>query len=311
MMGDFQTHRMGVTNSVMNYVLYVSFICVMSVIILNLFVGIAVGEIKQTLDEADIQQISMRIVYLLKVQDALKFFERSPILKRIFNMHFTVYCYERNENKVSKLFHRYLALMGGKLQSNHPEINLVDPQTRLEESLLEMSLNNKENFKAIKAALQEQIVDVNDKLNKSKQRLEDVLIEMSRKTVDNFETSAEDSSVALLGVETSLLHSQQHIQSSLNHLELLTHLKIRAARESIIQHIKNLDQKVNSQHCIVLDMLNSMLSSSLKHLTEKSDQLKDMTSSEFSGVNSVLAYIDRKMDGFKTDIDELSHVSVP
>lgn len=67
MMGDFQTHRMGVNDSVINYVLYVTFIAVMSVIILNLFVGIAVGEIRQTLDEADIQQISMRIVYLLKV----------------------------------------------------------------------------------------------------------------------------------------------------------------------------------------------------------------------------------------------------
>ena len=67
MMGDFQTHQMGADDSVTNYILYIAFICIMSVIILNLFVGIAVGEIKQTLDEADIQQISMRIVYLLKV----------------------------------------------------------------------------------------------------------------------------------------------------------------------------------------------------------------------------------------------------
>ncbi len=64
---------MGVENSVVNYFLYVGFIGVMCVIILNLFVGIAVGEIKQTLDEADIQQISMRIVYLLKVCNKLYF----------------------------------------------------------------------------------------------------------------------------------------------------------------------------------------------------------------------------------------------
>ena len=67
MMGDFQTSEMGVENSYVNYFLYVAFIGVMSIIVLNLFVGIAVGEIKQTLDEADIQQISMRIVFVLKV----------------------------------------------------------------------------------------------------------------------------------------------------------------------------------------------------------------------------------------------------
>ena len=67
MMGDFQTSEMGVENSYVNYFLYVAFIGIMSIIVLNLFVGIAVGEIKQTLDEADIQQISMRIVFVLKV----------------------------------------------------------------------------------------------------------------------------------------------------------------------------------------------------------------------------------------------------
>ena len=83
MMGDFQTNKMGVSDSIINYFLYVTFICVMSVIILNLFVGIAVGEIKQTLDEADIQQISMRIVYLLKVLD-LNFL----LILKIFKLFF-------------------------------------------------------------------------------------------------------------------------------------------------------------------------------------------------------------------------------
>ena len=74
MMGDFQTSEMGVENSYVNYFLYVAFIGVMSIIVLNLFVGIAVGEIKQTLDEADIQQISMRIVFVLKVTLNINFF---------------------------------------------------------------------------------------------------------------------------------------------------------------------------------------------------------------------------------------------
>ena len=79
MMGDFQTSEMGVENSYVNYFLYVAFIGIMSIIVLNLFVGIAVGEIKQTLDEADIQQISMRIVFVLKVIFNLNIFFNFPI----------------------------------------------------------------------------------------------------------------------------------------------------------------------------------------------------------------------------------------
>jgi hypothetical protein len=66
MMGDYKTEEFGVSQSI-NYVTYLLFIGIMSVIILNLLVGIAVGEIKTTLDEADIQQISMRIIFVLKV----------------------------------------------------------------------------------------------------------------------------------------------------------------------------------------------------------------------------------------------------
>lgn len=66
-MGDFKTEEMGVEESSINYFLYLLFIGVMTIIILNLLVGIAVGEIKQTLDEADIQQLSIRIIFVLKV----------------------------------------------------------------------------------------------------------------------------------------------------------------------------------------------------------------------------------------------------
>ena len=67
MMGDFQTDQMGVESSMVNYILHFAFLAVMSIIILNLFVGIAVGELNTVLNEADIQQISMRIVFVLKV----------------------------------------------------------------------------------------------------------------------------------------------------------------------------------------------------------------------------------------------------
>ena len=72
MLGNFNNNEMGLSNSFLNYVLYVSFICIMCIIILNLLVGIAVGELTKTLYTADIQQISMRIVFVLKVVQFLK-----------------------------------------------------------------------------------------------------------------------------------------------------------------------------------------------------------------------------------------------
>ena len=67
MLGDFQTDQMGVESSMVNYILYFAFLAIMSIITLNLFVGIAVGELNTVLSEADIQQISMRVVFVLKV----------------------------------------------------------------------------------------------------------------------------------------------------------------------------------------------------------------------------------------------------
>ena len=68
-LGDFDNDVMGYENNMTNYILYLLFIGVMTIIILNLLVGIAVGEISQTLEAADIQQISLKITYCLKVTE--------------------------------------------------------------------------------------------------------------------------------------------------------------------------------------------------------------------------------------------------
>ena len=70
--GELESDKMGLyDHSVPNLLIYFMFIVLMSVILINLFVGIAVGEIKTVLEESDIQQISMRIVFVLKIQSAL------------------------------------------------------------------------------------------------------------------------------------------------------------------------------------------------------------------------------------------------
>jgi len=42
--------------------------------VLNLFVGIAVGEVNTVLAEATVQQISIRIIFVLKIQFAIGYF---------------------------------------------------------------------------------------------------------------------------------------------------------------------------------------------------------------------------------------------
>jgi len=307
MMGDFQTQRMGV-DSTMNYFLYLAFIAIMSIIILNLFVGIAVGEIKQTLDEADIQQISMRIVYILKVQDALRIFQRNSFLARLMNMRYAHYNYKMNENSFSKALHAYSFLISSRLQSSSPDINLVNPQMRLEESLAQLATDSHKNFKIIKDALHDQMIEVNEKLNNSKQRLEDCLTEMSRKTNDNFEISAEDSSTALLAVEKNLVESQTRIINTVYSIEHIMTKRLKSAKESIIQHIKNSDIITRSHHTVLFDKLSLMLKTDLSNITDNNKQITDQTMSEFRVVTDILGGIEAKINLFQDNFDEMNQV---
>ena len=54
-----------------NTAIFISFVFLMCIIILSLFEGIAVGEIKDVLDKAHIEIISSNIIYVLKIQSIL------------------------------------------------------------------------------------------------------------------------------------------------------------------------------------------------------------------------------------------------
>ena len=152
MLGDFQQSSFGIETSFLNYILYFLFIAVMGIIILNLFVGIAVGEISRTLDEADIKQISLRIVYVLKVQDAVQLIRKVPCFKNSFNMRYDAYCYATFESQLVKSFYKVFNFVKLKLIRS-PEINLVDPQRRLEDLINDLSEHSSNNHKAIKDSL--------------------------------------------------------------------------------------------------------------------------------------------------------------
>jgi len=153
MLGDFQFDQFGVETSFLNYVLYAAFIIVMAIIVLNLFVGIAVGEIKQTLDEADVKQISLRIVYVLRFQSATNFLIRIPFLAKFFNMRFEEYNFEKNETKIVKFAFKYYGKVKERVLKGKNEVALVDPQKRLEELILNLVIQTENDYLALKEAL--------------------------------------------------------------------------------------------------------------------------------------------------------------
>ena len=122
----------------------------MCTIVLNLFVGIAVGEIKTVLDEADIQQTSMRIMFVLKLQAAIQpLCEHIHFLNRILGMNFKIYSYE-NENRLIKIAYTLYSKIIKLISSKEQRIILSDPQKRLEDSFVEMSRLTSEHIKSIK-----------------------------------------------------------------------------------------------------------------------------------------------------------------
>ena len=149
--GEFETDKMGMdTDFFLNYFIYFLFVTLMFVIMLNLFVGIAVGEIKTVLDEASIQRISMRISFVLKIQSAVDpFSRRLNCLNNLFNMTFESYTYENDLRLViwiDKVYQRVLNI----LYDTEQEIILADPQKRLEEQFSTMSDSTGEQIMSVK-----------------------------------------------------------------------------------------------------------------------------------------------------------------
>ena len=225
-------------------------------------------------------------------------------------MRFEEYNYEHNESSLVKSIYRLKELIQKKLSSSTVEINLVDPQTRLEESITELSAKNDKEFKLIKETFYSQMNDINEKMSNTKQRLEDCLVEMSRKTVANFETSADDSSAALLGVESNLLHSQDQIKNNIFALDVLTNTKFYSTKQSLIQTIKNSDHKNVMHHDSIVSKLNKMLEMDLTQISSNTTSIYEYLNTEFNRVKQVLTVMDGKMNVFQKHIEKMFEVNL-
>lgn len=107
----------------------------------------------------------MRIMFVLKVQSAIAPFKRTFIGKYL-NMSWVRY-YPDEERSIFKLLELFFKEFTEVFKSKQPQIKLVDPQKRLEDTLLEMTKQTNDQIKSIKALFNNQVNDVETKLNNS------------------------------------------------------------------------------------------------------------------------------------------------
>ena len=170
--GELDSNEMGLdNNSLANYLLYFLFISIMCVIVINLFVGIAVGEINTVLDEADIQQISMRIIFVLKVQETLNPFLKNRCMKKYFDLRFVEYNHA-NEYKLIRSMNKVFRYLEVKFTAkDNSSIKLDDPQKRLEDSITRLAFSTSQDLNVIKENLTNQINDSEIRLANSQKVL--------------------------------------------------------------------------------------------------------------------------------------------
>jgi ankyrin repeat protein len=199
-LGNYNDEQMGYQSSVINYVLYAFYILILSIIILNLFVGIAVGEITQLLAVATVQQLSIRIIFVLQIQSALKFTTGLKFTRKLFNMIYGFYSYELNESWMSKRIDKLFFSFRKKLQNSHPTINLIDPITKLEEKVVNLPNEFENECDKLKKSLLIHLDTVESKISISQRQLYDFLTDSFRKTTnlfnsnnDNDETKVENN----------------------------------------------------------------------------------------------------------------------
>lgn len=145
-MGDFETDSMGLSaGQILNYFNFFLFICLMCIVLLNLLVGIAVSDIKLVLDEADIRQITLRIIFVLTIESSIApLANRFEFVRSIMNFE----QYETDSWIIVKT-NGIKSKLCDMLMANEANINLADPQQRLEDKLTQLLIKDEQGTQGI------------------------------------------------------------------------------------------------------------------------------------------------------------------
>ena len=318
MLGNFQDDQMGTKNSVINYILYLIFILVLCIIMLNLLVGIAVGEIAQLLARATVQQISMRILFVLQIQNAIRLTKRMGPLRKLFNMNYNFYNYQLSESSFAKRFDQIIYAFKRKLQKAHPRINLDDPFIKLDEKLDYMFNNFETDTNNSKNELLNRVNFIESRIAISQRRLEDKLNEATRKTMDSFGISKEEDSSSSSSPSDSALNKLERSDegsmtrqretflasrkdSNLDFNSFLV-LKLGSLNESFTNAFKALECNLIQQSVHLLNSLNS-INQNTNLFRENSLSVKSMENEGFQAMGRNFQSIENKLSVFRAELD--------
>ena len=313
--GELDTSKMGLDDedAIPNLIIYFLFIGLMCTILLNLFVGIAVDDIKTILDEADIQLISMQIRYVLRIQKAIQpinnYFSFS---KKILNMNFKIYN-DKTDNKLLKLSNIVTKRLNCfAIKEDQIILNLADPNKRLENILLDISREINEKIDRFKQNYSTKLNETECKLLNAQTRLQDSLNEFSsialnqistfrdemntvnkkvNNDLDNLQTdvhkASQDIAYTKKYFNTRLAESEQKFLSQIMKLEsILIDMTRRAlfqfesVKESIITEPKNIKSLIKNSEKVLEDFLAELVTSNQQNATQNDNQLASSVQNE-------------------------------
>jgi hypothetical protein len=274
-----------------------------------------VGEIKTVLDEADIQQISMRIKFVLKIQSAVYPFRRT-MLGKLFKMNYEIYNLQ-SKTQMTELINRLRDIIFKVFSSKEPKIILFDPQKRLEDSFKEMSIQTNNQIQSIKSLFDNQVTDVRTKLSNSQVRVEDNLNEMTRTTTSHLDILIEDlnqSSKKLFAklestetkldlsiskhtqrIQDDINFSKMYIDEKLDKLEAKLSLQIESVSKSILAYLEFFNKSFISR------------TNKIEQSVTKSERtLFDCTIDSSNNLNQEIKQVKAQSEHFQAEIKNLN-----
>jgi hypothetical protein len=290
MMGNYNNEQMGFDTSAINFLLYAFFIIIVSIIILNLFVGIAVGEITQLLAAANVQQISMRIIFVLQVQSALKFTRISNCSRKLLNMNYGFYSYELNESWLSKLIDKILYNLNKRLKKSHPVIDLVEPIEKLEVKIDQIMLNFEHECNKMQSNILNQLKYIESQNRIAQNRIQDKLNESSRKALNMYDSSSSDNKIGSNNENDSNFKELNDINSTDLDFNSFLVLKLGSISEAFSQTFRVLEYNLFQQNMKLVDLLNLINQNMNNQKYVERDEFQYFISKTLSQENKLESY---------------------
>jgi hypothetical protein len=272
-----------------NAIVYFLFLIFINVILINLLIGIAVGEIKTVLDEADLQRISLQIVYVLKVESTIKPFQKL-IWSNNYKTYTRYYTSKGNEEK-GEMNNGWLRKTLRKLmlsfRSKKLVVNLIDPQKRLEETLMLTSKRTNDQLISIKSLLSNQSSGVDVKLNNSQMKIEDTVRDLARSTSSSLDNLNERFISSFDSLLSSVTRGQKEIGES---------------NARLLKEMLNIQSLHASRFEALDELFSSSVETSMKRINSYFDFLNCYVCQKFFNLDKNLEKFDEK---YEQEMDKL------